>query len=152
MGEPIFVNMDGSLNDDGRKLSNWLETNIQAMEHADADTLNTYPGPLQYLFIQRRTVGMTSERYIQDFGKTYARNAWGIMRVLEDQETQAQQVEETAQQTTELAAKLEEVLAKLEAAQERIAVLEAKPESKPAPRKAKKDEAEAEVDDEGEAE
>lgn len=150
---PQFTEHDGGLNDNGRKLANWLNVNLQQMQEADADTLNTYPGPLKYLFHNQRISGMTTEQFIRDNGKSGALNAWRIMEAVEAQEAQTAQVAETAQETNKLAGELESVKAQLAEALSAIAALkEAKPEPKGKKPAKVEPEVEETTEDESEAE
>ncbi len=149
---PQFTNQAGDLNDNGRDLANFLTANLLKMQEADADTLNTYPGPLKYLFHNHKVSGMTVEQFIRDNGKSAALNAWRIKEAVEAQEAQKKQVKETVQAANTLAAELESVKAQLAEALSAIKTLqEAKAEAKPT-KKAAKVEATEEVEDESEAE
>lgn len=146
---PVFFDHDAVLNDNGRKLANFLTVNLQRMMEASADELNTYPGPLKYLFTNHQVSGMTVEQFIRDNSKSAALNAWRVMEAIEAQEAQQQQMAETAETTSKLAETLELVMKELAEARQEIKALQ-EATTKPA-RKAKK-EADESVDDEAENE
>lgn len=150
---PQFTDGNGDLNDNGRKLANFLTVNLQQMQEADADTLNTFPGPMKYLFHNHKIAGMTVEQFIRDNGKSGALNAWRILEATEATEAQQQQVEETAQTANKVAEELEAVKSQLAEALKAIATLQeaAKPEAK-VKKPAKPEAVEEAVEDESEAE
>lgn len=147
---PVFTDDGGGLNDNGRKLANFLSVNLQQMQEASADELNQFPGPLKYLFHNQKLSGMTVEQFIRDNGKSAALNAWRIMEAVEAQEAQAEKVEETAQQTSELVKQLEALAETVKAQAEEIKALK-EAATKPEP-KGKKPAKVEEVEDESEAE
>ena len=150
MAKPQFVNMNGELTTEGQKLVTWLGENLKVMEAKNAAELNTYAGPLKYLFSNRH-VGLTPERFVREMGSSYALNAYGIMEAVEKQEAQAVKVEETAQQTSTLATELETVKSQLAEALSAIKTLQEAKTEKPAKKPAKV-EATEEVEDESESE
>ena len=151
MAKPQFVDMNHELTADGKKLVAWLDANLNAMESASAAELNTYPGPLKYLWANTRA-GMTSERFVRETGKSFALNAWNILEAVEKQEAQAAQVEETAQTTSKIAEQLETVMKELAEARKEIKVLQEAKQPEPKAKKPVKPETTEEVEAESEAE
>jgi len=150
MANPNFINANGDLSDDGRKLVEWLDAHLPVMEVARAAELNTFAGPVQDFFNRHRLERMTAEQYVRDFRRTLALNAWRVMEVVEAQTAQAEQVQETVSKTSAIEAALEMLKQELGAARTEIAAL--KETRTPAKTKVSKKAASQETEDELETE
>ena len=150
-----FIDSNGALNADGRKLHAFIEAQFAQLDRSDKATmvrqLNNMAGTFQWYFanvVQLESV--TPEQFMADFSHSYARSAWQIMEAVEEQDAKTRAVEEAGQQQNVVAQELESVKGQLAEALAAIKTLqEARPEAKPEP--AKKP-AKAEAVEEGEAE
>lgn len=105
--KPNFVNLDGSLSDDGKALVAYIEGQfIEADRTNNLEKLNNLSGMIGHYYVnvfKSRT--MTSERWVKEYPNGAA-NAWSAKVFTESQQQQAETVAETATKTGDLATQL----------------------------------------------
>lgn len=164
MATPNFLNHDGTLTEDGRVLTQFIESYFSEADKAnDLTVLNSLAGHIGHYYVNVAKMGMIlPERWVKDF-PNMAQAAWRDRDYIIAQEADKRKLEETAEATNDIADQLKTLNESLQAALAKIAVLEeAKVEAEPvkATKKSKKaavqeaetDEPEDEEDGEPEAE
>lgn len=136
---PSFLNSDRTLTGDGQKLVQFIEAQFHEADAAnDVTRLNGLPGTLQQYYINvYKLKSHTATQWLEEFGRSWAQDAWRFMEYIEAQAAQTQAVTENTDRTAKLTEGLDELKAQLTAAMAEIEALkaarDAKPEETPAP-------------------
>lgn len=136
-----LLNVDKTLNDDGRKLVEWLDAQCDYADSLPADEsvhfLNTLSGPIRQYYVDvRKLHSHTSAGWVEHFGKSWAQDAWRIMAYVEAEQVKAQQAQQTADKTSALEDQLKalesKLMGKIDALEAENAALKAGKGKKPA--------------------
>lgn len=97
MATPIFFDAGDNLTKDATDLTEWLDSTCVELDKrvqesgGDPSVLNGVTGVIQHYYTTVHKMGMESERYVREFSKSFAMNAWHILEFYRDQETKAQE-------------------------------------------------------------
>lgn len=106
-----FLNSDGSMTEDGRKMIEWMESQfLEADQKNDVAFLSSgISGDIQYYYINvYKTKMMSPEQWLRDYRqgmaqRTWSNYQWSLLKA-QEAEQQASQMEAQAQKSAELEA------------------------------------------------